>query len=47
MTRLSDWLSSAWNAGKNLAGKVGNFIGKAAPMADSFIGKVAPLVGNI
>jgi phage-related protein len=47
MTRLSDWLNSDWNTVKNVAGKVGNFIGKSAQMVDSFIGNVAPLVCNI
>jgi phage-related protein len=47
MRRLSDWLSSAWNTAKNLAGKVGNVIRKAASMVGSIIGKAAPIVRNI
>jgi hypothetical protein len=39
MTRFSDWLSSAWNAIKNIAGQVGNFIDKAASMIGYFIEK--------
>jgi hypothetical protein len=47
MTRFSDWLSSACNTAKNVAGKVCNFIGKADPIVGSFIGKAAHFVHNI
>jgi hypothetical protein len=47
MMRFSDWLSSAWNLAKNIAGKLYNFIGKAAPMIGSFIGEAIFMMDNI
>jgi hypothetical protein len=32
MTRFTDWLKSAWGTANNVAGKLGGFIGKAAPI---------------
>jgi hypothetical protein len=32
MTRFTSWLSNTWNTLKNVGSKVGEFIGKAAPI---------------
>jgi hypothetical protein len=47
MTRFTDWFSSDWKEAKNVADKVFNFIGKAAPKIGCFIGKGGHIVRNI
>jgi hypothetical protein len=47
MTRFTDSLKSAWGSVKNLAGKIGGFIGKAAPIVRN-VGNFMPyLPGNL
>jgi hypothetical protein len=47
MTRFTDCLKSAWNTGKNIVGKVGGFIGKAAPIVRNIGNFMSYLPGNL
>jgi hypothetical protein len=47
MTIFSDFISSAWNTRKIIAGKGDNISDKAVPMIDDLIGKAVHIVGNI
>jgi hypothetical protein len=47
MTRFTDWVKNAWNTGKNIAGKVGGFIGKAAPIVRNIGNFMSYLPGNL
>jgi phage-related protein len=47
MTRFTDWLKSAWGTVTNVAGKVGGFIGKAAPIVRNIGNFMSYLPGNV
>jgi hypothetical protein len=47
MTRFTDWLKSAWNTCKNIVGKVGGFIGKAAHTVRNIGNFMSYLSGNL
>jgi hypothetical protein len=47
MTRFTNWLKSAWGTAKNVAGKVGGFIGKAAPIVRNIGNFMSYLPGNL
>jgi hypothetical protein len=47
MTRFTDWLKNAWRTAKNVAGNIGGFIGKAAPIVRNIGNFMSYLPGNL